>query len=94
MILDFRFAISDSRFQSKIKNRGSSVLCVCLIFIAAVTTTQAFGKSLSKKESEKSFLSLEERVLSKGDILKAEKLYLTNSVRGMVEVSLISARDD
>ena len=33
-------------------------------------------------------LSLEERVLHKSDILDAEKLYLTNSVRGMVKVSL------
>ena len=33
-------------------------------------------------------LPLEEMVLHENDILEAEKLYLTNSVRGMVEVSL------
>lgn len=33
-------------------------------------------------------VSLEEKILSESDVLNAEKLYLANSVRGMVEVSL------
>ncbi|MFC1718201.1 aminodeoxychorismate synthase component I [Candidatus Poribacteria bacterium] len=42
-----------------------------------------FRRHLFEKDS-----SLEEKVLFKSDILNAEKLYLANSVRGMVEVSL------
>ncbi len=43
-----------------------------------------FRRHLSKKQS-----NLEEKVLSESDILNAEKLYLTNSVRGMVEVTFV-----
>ena len=37
---------------------------------------------------------LEERILFQSDILRAEKLYLANSVRGMVEVSLLAEESD